>query len=1227
MKKIRKIISVLATFAFIASIAGCSLSLSENEGGKEKIEYGSITIKDGNSDGDSRALDVSTITSATVTVSGYGMSDITKTNVSIAAGQGNATIENIPTGPNRVVTVESNVTGATIRAVCDVNSGENPVSVNWSTTAVGNVFYSLIKAGRDVSEIAKTAFNSAIDGTVHASLIDAATIASDYPSLKAASAYVSDYGTVSVTTSDAAGYSVQITDIASEKKSITGANDSFELKSYPGTWKAWVIDSEGTKVAEKNITVVSGETSTVDVKYSAGSNVTGKIVVHVPSSLGYNYIWAWATSGSTNYTGGNWPGKKMTLNGSNYDYTIEQTACKIIFNNNSGSTVGTNQTNDLWITEGEWNYIGGKAGTNDTTGNSVASNFEEVPSEPGITLTVNSATPHGDAVKIYVSSTSGAPTLWVHDAGGHAISDNMGEAWPGDAMSSATDLNDNTNWYVKEIPGEYISGDIIKYQLNSAGTAAVSGKTTTFWYDAAGLVGTAGAYYDSDPTTVPEPVAPTITIKPADGKTVALNGAIEIQLNEDNDDTTTATVTLSGDATGSYTINDFVNNKLSISVETLGVEAGNSIVVNASVSNSVQSDVTASATLSVGSISRDTFTWDNVNCYFVLTDRFYNGDTANDGSYGRVKTADGVASFHGGDIKGLTEKLDYLNGLGVNAIWISAPYEQMHGWTSGAGDAFAHYAFHGYYTQDWTFMDQAMGTIEEFRTFVNEAHKRGIRVVMDVVMNHTGYDNWQDMIDYGFGGFKDSYTTYNHAAFAKNGTWGKGGDGWGTDWDTQEGWFKWWAFWVRGFADKSWPKDNGVGYWSPGSGDEMTPLVGLPDVVTEKTDIVNLPTFLKTKWNGGANAVTGGTNVGELNNTTSVAYGNTTGNHYSDYQLPSVSNVDWYGKSGDWRTDGKGAQTDYQIIWLSGWVREFGVDGFRCDTAKHVGKNRWGQLKEACQSALDAWRADSSKADTAGAKDWDESFWMTGEHFDWNSIAGQGDYYTTGGFDSMINFAIGGRNSWDGGNYHSPSIDSSTWGTYLSINSNTDSDSNGNRNNVLTYISSHDTRLGRWTNQAELGTMFVLLPGGVQIYYGDESAREKSFTSCGDGDMMTRGDFNWSDGSIAGAVANRPSNDACAVHWGKVGTFRKYNPAVGAGTGTAYKRSYSGPAGESKVAIGINGQNVDVSGLWDNGTTVYNWYDGTQATVSGGSVSFSGGSNAQPILVSDKNPSDYGVTF
>ncbi len=90
--------------------------------------------------------------------------------------------------------------------------------------------------------------------------------------------------------------------------------------------------------------------------------------------------------------------------------------------------------------------------------------------------------------------------------------------------------------------------------------------------------------------------------------------------------------------------------------------------------------------------------------------------------------------------------------MGVNAIWVSSPVEQSHGWVGGGPmGMYQYYAYHGYYALDFTSIDANMGTVEDFRTFVNEAHKRGIRVLIDVVMNHTGYATLKDMCDFNFG--------------------------------------------------------------------------------------------------------------------------------------------------------------------------------------------------------------------------------------------------------------------------------------------------------------------------------------------------------------------------------------------------------------------------------------------------------------------------------------------
>ncbi len=978
-----------------------------------------------------------------------------------------------------------------------------------------------------------------------------------------------------------------------------------------------ILQAGTTKISAsytyKNVTKTTGE-ATILVQDPPSADVASDVlVVYVLSNYdqvknGIGHIYAW--KGSSNPYG-SWPGTPMTLltsDGAAYYFVIEDTSNieSLIINNGSDSA----KTDDMtlpaqtghwlcWHNGSSWGwkeYDGVKA---DVGGNS------DTPSDGEFSVTVTMPSISGDAgddnnpsetplpedgVIIYVSADS-APKIWIWTTS-NEITKDMGYSWDSQpSMSAATGLKDNSNWYMFHIPEQYCIGENFSFIINS-GSDINSTKTATFWYDAKGVCGSAGTYYDYDPTTPPEPVAPSVKVSPSNGATVGLDSSVTVTFNAGNDiENFTASITIDG---VTYTYGeDFYSLSKSFSIKNdLGISANGAITIYAECENSIGTD-SYNGTVNVDiSKKSDAFTWDNALIYFVLTDRFYNGDTKNDYSYYRTNAAKGftgpnVATFHGGDIVGMTQKLDYLNDLGVNAIWITAPYEQIHGWVSGKNDAFPHFSFHGYYAQDWTFMDQNIGTIEEFRTFVNEAHKRGIRIVMDVVMNHTGYNTYEDMITYDFGGYSESSHGWISAT---NGTWQANAKV--TDWTTP--WGKWWGQWVRAFEGK-------YGFATEGSGDLTGQLAGLPDVVTESTSTVTIPTFLRKKWNS------------EVNNTTTVSAGNTTGNSYKDYQLPSISNVDWNGKSGDWRADSKGAPADYLVMWLSAWVREFGIDGFRCDTAKHVDMYRWGQLKDACESALEAWRNDSSKEDTAGAKDWDENFWMTGECFGWNSTAGQGDYYTTGKFDSMINFSFN-PSQWGGSGSSGSTPSTESWSSYLSINSNSDSDSNGNRNNVLSYISSHDTGLHRPGDQVTVGTMLCLLPGGVQIYYGDESSRP-AVDAYGDTDMATRGDMNFG------------SNTSCVAHWGKVGNFRKYNPAVGAGTGSATKRSYSGSAGESKVAIGINGTSVDVSGLFDNGTTVYNWYDGTSATVSNGKVTFNGGSMKQPILVSDKNPVDFGVTF
>ncbi|AXT51558.1 T9SS C-terminal target domain-containing protein [Aquimarina sp. BL5] len=135
------------------------------------------------------------------------------------------------------------------------------------------------------------------------------------------------------------------------------------------------------------------------------------------------------------------------------------------------------------------------------------------------------------------------------------------------------------------------------------------------------------------------------------------------------------------------------------------------------------------------------FIWESATVYFVLTDRFENGDTTNDLAYSRPQDGPPLRNYEGGDLQGLINKIEegYFDELGVNALWITPPIENIYGSVPGAG-----YGFHGYWAKDWTNIDANLGTNALFGTFVDIAHEHGIRVLLDVVLNHVGPDTSTD---------------------------------------------------------------------------------------------------------------------------------------------------------------------------------------------------------------------------------------------------------------------------------------------------------------------------------------------------------------------------------------------------------------------------------------------------------------------------------------------------
>ncbi|HEX4963310.1 MAG TPA: alpha-amylase family glycosyl hydrolase [Thermoanaerobaculia bacterium] len=127
--------------------------------------------------------------------------------------------------------------------------------------------------------------------------------------------------------------------------------------------------------------------------------------------------------------------------------------------------------------------------------------------------------------------------------------------------------------------------------------------------------------------------------------------------------------------------------------------------------------------------------WRDAILYFVIIDRFADGDANND--QGVDRNAKGT--FHGGDLAGLRQQLDEIADLGATAIWITPVVKQIDGFVTGAG--FPDWGYHGYWADDFYRLDPRFGTEAELKALVDDAHARGIKVLLDVVYNHAGYDS------------------------------------------------------------------------------------------------------------------------------------------------------------------------------------------------------------------------------------------------------------------------------------------------------------------------------------------------------------------------------------------------------------------------------------------------------------------------------------------------------
>lgn len=505
------------------------------------------------------------------------------------------------------------------------------------------------------------------------------------------------------------------------------------------------------------------------------------------------------------------------------------------------------------------------------------------------------------------------------------------------------------------------------------------------------------------------------------------------------------------------------------------------------------------------------FSWKAANIYFLLTDRFNNGDPSNDVNFDRTNETAVLRGFKGGDLKGVTRKINegYFTDLGINAIWMTPVVEQIHdGTDEGTGYT---YAYHGYWTKDWTALDPNFGTRTDLAELVEAAHSKGIRILLDAVINHTGPVTEMDTV--------------------------------------------WPEEWVR-----TSPKCDFKDYESTVT---CTLVENLPDIRTESNEAVELPPQLVEKWK--------------------------TEGRYDE----EIAELDaFFEKTGHPR-----APRFYIMKWLSDYITDFGIDGYRVDTVKHTEEYVWQEFRKVCDQAFSEWKATNSEKVLD-----DTSFYMVGEIYYYNVHSGRlydfGDKkvdYFDENFDALINFDLrsGADRSYE-----------EIFSSYDAILHN-ELEGFG----TLNYLSSHDD--GNPFDKErkkpyETANRLLLAPGASQVYYGDELARTLIVEGT-NGDATLRSFMNWED------IESNAETGRILQHWQKLGRFRRDHIAVGAGDHTmlsdapyTFMRRTHHDLTEDIVVIGLEMEAgvkmIGVADAFADGTKIRDAYSGVNSEVKNGQV-------------------------
>ncbi|WP_369345532.1 alpha-amylase family glycosyl hydrolase [Demequina aurantiaca] len=423
------------------------------------------------------------------------------------------------------------------------------------------------------------------------------------------------------------------------------------------------------------------------------------------------------------------------------------------------------------------------------------------------------------------------------------------------------------------------------------------------------------------------------------------------------------------------------------------------------------------------------------NFYFVMADRFANGDTSNDdGGLGDDPMVSGfdptqAGFYQGGDLKGLTDRLDYIEGLGTTALWLTPSFtnKAVQVEDNSAG-------YHGYWITDFTNIDPHLGTNDELTTLVDAAHERGMKVFFDIITNHTA-----DVIGYESNP-REAYVSKDERPYT---------DASGQEFDDR---------------DYSYGGDDAATGFPPLDAQTSFPYVPVLDPGEEDA---KTPAWL--------NDVTLYHNRG---NTTFTGEDSQYGDFFGLDDLFTENPV----------------VVDGMIDIYSTWIKDFGIDGFRIDTMRHVDDGFWQRFgPEVLQFAHDQGK---------------EDFFMFGEVFD-TSRPYTSSFTTMDRMQAVLDFPFqdAARSYASGGGSAQALAD-----FYAGDDWYTDADSNAYQ--LPTFLGNHDMgRIGSFIQADNPGIaddealardtlshqLMYLTRGNPVIYYGDE----QGFTGEG-GDIQSR---------------------------------------------------------------------------------------------------------------------------